>query len=251
MQFIDTHIHLQDYKLNSAPEIIAAATASNVSGFVCVSAGEADWVKVEELSKKFSPKIVPAYGVHPWYSADVKEGWSDCLKKLLIQNPKSCIGECGLDKICRVDFETQKAVFCKQIALAKELDRPLLLHLVKAVDWMNDFWSLLEGVRFVLHSFSGPESWAKKIDKMNGYASFSQAVLRRKNFAELVNGVSEERILLESDGPYQSLCAGVESSPCFLSELVEKIAFIRGEKKEILAERIYQNSKELFYDAKK
>ncbi len=232
MKFIDTHIHLQDYKLISAPQIIAAARECGVNGFVCISAKEDDWAKVLELSTQY-PEVVPALGLPPWH---VRQA-----------TPRAQIGEAGLDRIKDGELLPQAEAFEIQIQLAKKYNRVLLIHAVKAAEWLPRFWPLLKGVRFVFHSFSGAKDLIKPIVENSGYVSFSQSILRMKNVAEIVCAVPQNCLLLETDGPYQSLEKGTESSPCFLPELLTKLAEYRHEDTEKLAAKVYQNSKDLFY----
>lgn len=246
MKFIDTHIHLQDYKSSSAPQIIAVAQECGVRGFVCLSARESDWTKVLELSNVY-PEVVPALGLHPWYARQVSEKWSVTLERLLVQNPRAQVGEAGLDRIKDNELSPQAEVFQTQIDLAKKYNRVLLIHAVKAAEWLPRFWPLLNGARFVFHSFTGARDLVKPIVEAGGYISFSQSILKIKNAAEIVRAIPQNRLLLETDGPYQSLKKDEESSPCFLPQLAEKIAAFRGENVTEFAAAVYQNSKDLFY----
>ena len=74
MQFIDTHIHLQDYKTKSAPQIIAGARAAGVEKFVCAAVTEKDWPEVAALAEAYPEVVVPAYGLHPWYAGQARPG---------------------------------------------------------------------------------------------------------------------------------------------------------------------------------
>lgn len=80
MQFIDTHIHLQDYKTKSAPQIIAGARAAGVEKFVCAAVTEEDWPEVAALAEAYPEVVVPAYGLHPWYAGQARPGWENVWK---------------------------------------------------------------------------------------------------------------------------------------------------------------------------
>jgi len=246
MKFIDTHIHLQDYKSSSAPQIIASAQECGVCGFVCVSAVEKDWDKVLNLAAE-NEKIVPALGLHPWHVRSASSGWRGQLEALLRQNPRAQVGETGLDRLKDSERRFQADAFQAHIELAEKYNRVLLVHAVKAAEWLPQFWPLLKKTRFVFHSFSGAKELIKPVVDNGGYISFSQSILKMKNAAEIVRSVPRERLLLETDGPYQSLEKGSESSPCFLPELAAQAAAYRHEDAEDLAEAVYQNSRGLFY----
>ena len=65
MQFIDTHIHLQDFKSNCATDIVGAARKAGVAGMVCVSSYPEDWERAAALALSFPGYVVPAFGLHP------------------------------------------------------------------------------------------------------------------------------------------------------------------------------------------
>ncbi|MEQ1800128.1 MAG: TatD family hydrolase, partial [Lacibacter sp.] len=94
-----------------------------------------EWT-VQNLYQHFEHVAVPgnySTGLHPWYLneepiiADI-EG----LKKWSAQPNVLAIGECGLDRACRTDFRLQKDIFLKQVQWANELQKPLIIHCVKA-----------------------------------------------------------------------------------------------------------------------
>lgn len=234
MQFIDTHIHLQDYKSNNAPQI---PNLYGVCKFVCVSAQESDWDKIAALSEENPHKILPAFGLHPWYLNSASDGWAERLEAKLRQFPAALVGECGLDKLKPVDIELQKQVFRIQLDLATRLRRPLLVHAVKVEQELQEFLPDFAHTKTVLHSFSGSVNLMRCAAKFGTCFSFAPSALRRKSFSELVPLLPVERILLESDGPYQG-------NPSDIPALTAKIAALRGQKVEELTAQIYKNSLE-------
>lgn len=108
MQFMDTHIHLQDYNANNTTEIIRAAEMAGVNRFICVSATEDEWPGVLELAAAYPGIIVPALGLHPWYLEQTEDGWEKRLEESLKQNPQALVGECGFDRLKNPDFGRQK-----------------------------------------------------------------------------------------------------------------------------------------------
>lgn len=243
MQFIDTHIHLQDFKSNCATDIINQAQKSGVKKLICVSSVAADWAKVAEMAKEYAPFVVPAFGLHPWYVEEKEDYWAQKLEEYLQVFPKALIGECGLDKLKNPNFEKQAEVFAKQIDLAKKYSRPLIIHAVKADEWLNEFWKKLPE-SFVFHSFTSSAEFAQKIIKYGGFIGFNFSLLRSKNKEKLLKFLPADKILLETDGPYQGPAKGEEVLPNLLPKILAEIAAIRGEDKEVLARRIYQNSEE-------
>lgn len=240
MQFIDTHIHLQDYKSKNALQIISEAQASGVEKFVCAATCEADWLRVGELAVQFAGTVIPAFGIHPWHLKTLTSGWEQRLADYLQRYPQALVGETGLDRIRTPAAEPQKAVFATHIQLARQFRRPLLIHTVKAWDWLRAYWTQIPPGS-VFHSFSGPREVLPAIIKSDSFVSFSFSVINRKNAAELLQAVPSERLLLETDGPYQGL-QGRDSEPARLQELAASIALLRQENVAELAAQVYKNS---------
>lgn len=243
MKFIDTHIHLQDFKTRCATDIIVSGRTCGVEKFVCASIVQNDWEKITELFDKFPNKIIPAFGLHPWYIDKISSDWEISLEKMLEKYPGALVGETGLDRLRFPEKEPQNTIFRKHIEIAKKYRRPLLIHAVKCQDWLEEYWPILPE-KFVFHSYNGRSELLKKIISRGGYVSFSASILKNRDKEKLLKAVPIERMLLETDGPYQSFYPERESSPEFLPELAEKISGIYGEDKEFFADRVYQNSLE-------
>ena len=243
MQFIDTHIHLQDYKQKCATDIIADMPKFGVQKLLCVSATEEDWKNVAILAQTNPQKVVPAFGLHPWYLEKRSKNWLSTLEDMLQQFPNALVGECGLDKLKNPEPEPQREVFIKHMKLAKKFRRPLLMHAVKSFVWLDELWNKMPQ-KFVLHSFGGSAEQAKVALKYGAYFSFSGGVLKSKKILSALELIPEDKILLETDGPYQSLAKGEESGIEELPQLLKLIAEVKKEDIEKLGKQIYQNSLE-------
>lgn len=84
----------------------------------------------------------------------------------------------------------------------------------------------------------------KKIIKQGGYVGFNFSILKNPARQEVLQSVPADRILLETDGPYQGPVHGQEVYPENLPELAAEIAALRGEDTEDLVQKIYENSLE-------
>ena len=239
---MDSHIHLQDYPKNIAPEMVKKAINLGFKKFVCVGTTLKDWKKVADIFAQYPDFIVPAFGVHPWYVQSVEQNWQQTLEEYLQKFPHALVGEIGLDNL-KPEIELQKQYFSAQIAVAQKYNRPIIIHAVKAFHLFEDLWKTLPK-KFVFHSFSSSVEQLQKIVSLGGYISFNQSVLKKSNFADIIKAAPENKILLESDGPYQALNKGELSTPLYIPELLEKIALIKNCSKEELAETIYNNSRE-------
>lgn len=239
------HIHLQDYKTICATEIVSKAQKSGILKMVCAATEESDWSKVAQIAVDNPQTVIPAFGIHPWKVGGVKDGWINRLEEQLQHFPQSIIGESGLDGL-KSETELQKKCFMEQIKLAKALNRPLVIHAVKAVSMLAEFWQELPPY-FMLHSFNGRAEHLLPALLCGGYISFSASILKNKDAESIVCMVPEDKLLLESDGPYQSGILGVEQTPQILPLLLAQIAAWRQENPETLAAKIYQNSEEFIY----
>ncbi|MBP5399847.1 MAG: TatD family hydrolase [Alphaproteobacteria bacterium] len=242
MKYTDSHIHLQDYEKDFATEIIKKAINIGFKKFVCVGTSQKDWQTVADITLENPHFIVPAFGLHPWKVASVSPDWQKELEKYLTSFPNALIGEIGLDKL-KPDIELQKQYFSDQLAIAKKYNRPAVIHAVKAFSFFADFWDKLPE-KFMFHSFNSPLEQLKEIIKRGAYISFNQSILKNSDFINIIKATPNDKILLESDGPYQPLNKGDLSTPLYIPELLAKIATIKGCVQEELAEIIYNNSQE-------
>lgn len=241
MQFMDTHIHLQDFSAKNTTNIIADAEKAGVNRFICVSSKENNWQQVLNLAADYPGKIIPAAGLHPWYIGEVNPGWEERLEQSLAENPQLLVGECGLDRLKNPVYEAQKAVFEAQIKLAKKYDRTILIHAVKAAEWLEDFWEILPE-RFVFHAFNGRFELLEKVVKNGGYAAFGFGIFGNRDQEKILRYIPEERILFETDSPYLARIRGEENRPEYLPEIALKIAEIRRCPVENLCAKVYDNS---------
>lgn len=237
MQFIDSHIHLQAYNIKDTPQIISNLGDMGFVKLVCPSTSVQDWEDVKQLADSYPQVIYPAYGLHPWYIDDDSSEWADMLYLKLISDGNAWVGECGLDRYKNPIFEMQRDVFATHIAFAKELSRPLIVHAVKANQWLEEFWKELGSARFVIHSFSGDVGFLRRVIKFGGYISFSPSILRSKNFDDLLVEVPINKIMLESDAPYQGKSSDIRT-------MIDLISKSRQMSSEELSIQLINNFKE-------
>ncbi|MES2923775.1 MAG: TatD family hydrolase [Verrucomicrobiota bacterium] len=203
--WIDAHNHLQDSRLTDPGPVVAAMKLSGVTRCVVNATREADWTAVENLAKTCPDFIVPAFGIHPWHAHTASCGWQEKLRALLAGDPQSSIGECGLDQwITDPPIEIQRPVFIDQLRFARELDRPLTIHCLKAWGALFDaFAEALPPPRFLMHSFGGSIETARRLIPLGAFFSFSGHFLQPRKSAALdvFRQLPRDRILLETDAP--------------------------------------------------
>lgn len=198
---IDNHTHLDliDDELES---LINRAKAVGVTGFV-VPGVSGFPNKLSQLIKY--PEIKIGWGIYPKF-ADEEGLFETKLKELHESKIKvSLIGECGLDKRLP-NIEKQIELFSKHIKLGIEMNLPLIIHLVGCY---NLAYNLLarSNTSFILHSWTGSAQMAKEFVKIGGKISLSASILKSpKKLKELFLKIDEDRIIFETDSPYQKPC---------------------------------------------
>ena len=238
MEFIDSHIHLQDYKTKDINNIIKNAISGGVTKFINVSACPDDWEAIDHIAATY-PQIIPAYGIHPWTINQAPHNWTDELERRLQHNPTALVGECGIDRLKNKDTETQVKILLSHIELAKKYGRPLIIHSVKADSEMQKLFSKFPQ-QTIFHSFTGSAEWGQVIQKHGFFLGLNFSILRKKNRVEILQNIDINQILLETDGPYQNI-DNSETLPENLFLLAAQIAPIFGLSAEQLSCIIMKN----------
>ena len=201
---IDAHNHLHQF--DDPDAIVADLRREGIEGCVVNGTCEADWPRVAALAERHPDFIRPAFGLHPWHAHRRSPGWLDELSRWLDRLPQASVGECGLDGwVDEPALDLQCEVFLAQLRLARERDRPISIHALKA-------WGpLLDALAaepppprgFLLHSFGGSPELARQLSPLGARFSFSGYFLhpRKHKVLESYRHVPLDRLLLESDAP--------------------------------------------------
>ena len=205
MSWFDSHNHLQFFRLGEAEPLLAAMRSAGVTHCVVNSTRESDWEAVAELAEIHPEMIVPAFGIHPWHAHQLGALWQQRLRGLLERFPRAGVGECGLDRwVAAPGVAAQAPVFLKQLHIAREMDRTVTIHCVRAWGILLDMLAAHAPLpRLVLHSFAGSLETARRLLALGAYFSLSgQALLPRKaSLLEVFRHLPRQRVLLETDAP--------------------------------------------------
>ena len=141
-------------------------------------------------------------GIHPWYIDEnniIKE--LEELKARVVEKNCLAIGECGLDKISKVDFALQQEVFVEQIKLANMVQKPLIIHCVKAFNELLNCLNLYDNkVPVIVHGFNNNENIVRLLVSQGIYLSFGKALLGyESNAAKAIIVVGRKNFFLETD----------------------------------------------------
>ena len=197
------------------------------------------------LGKQFA-HVYSSVGVHPLAAQEITRQTLDTLAELA-QQPKVCaIGEIGLDyHYDSVPREIQLSAFEQQLALAKELDMPVIIHSREA---SNDTVQLLKKYRprGIVHCFSGSVEMAKEILRLDMYIGFT-GVLTFKNARRAVEAAASipaDRLLLETDCPYMAPepLRGKRCDSSMLQYTAARLAQIKETDPQQMAEQTFRNA---------
>ena len=203
-KYLDSHIHLQ--KQHLAPvidDILERARNAAVTRMFCNATREEDWQAVRDLAAG-AREIIPFLGIHPWFAETAGAGWEERLLARLQQIPAG-IGETGLDKCCRADFGRQQQIFLIQLQMASELQRPLVIHCVKAwgrlLEILEQFADPLPPI--MIHSFAGSSETLQRLLRLGCFISFSTRLTTDSKVQTCFLAAPLANLLLETDAPAQ------------------------------------------------
>lgn len=174
-------------------------------------------------------------GVHPWYISQPEQQLEQLAHAAHAKNVIA-IGECGLDTLSQVDFSVQQQVFRQQISLANELDKPLIIHCVRA---FSEALFLLKAARVpvVFHGFNKKLSLARQVLEEGYSFSFGAAILSSQSMAaKVLEAIAESRFFLETD-----------DGDTDIAEIYKAAARIRKTEEEAIILQVQSNFKKVFY----
>ena len=249
----DTHAHLNAEQYNEDLEaVIDRAKSEGVSKIVVVGFDRPTIVKAMELAEEYS-FIYAAVGWHPVDAIDMTDKDLAWIEELAAHPKVVALGEMGLDYHWdKSPKHIQKEVFRKQIALAKKVKLPIIIHNREAT---MDIVEILkeEGaheVGGIMHCFSGSIETAKECMEMNFYISFGGPVTFKnaKNVKEVAAAIPVERLLIETDCPYLTPhpFRGKRNEPGHVKLVAEELAILKGLSYEELANITMENAKKVF-----
>jgi TatD DNase family protein len=138
-------------------------------------------------------------GIHPWYIHPSFKKQLQEIITLATQPTVVAIGETGLDKVCKTDWQWQEKAFVAQIQLANQLQKPLIIHCVRAWDEvLGILKSEKVAVPVIFHGFNKNSHLAKRITDGGYYLSFGKT-LQQTNIQDVLKTIPLNRFFLETD----------------------------------------------------
>ncbi|HVR04521.1 MAG TPA: TatD family hydrolase [Solirubrobacteraceae bacterium] len=234
---IDSHTHLDSCEPANA-ELVAAAERVGVRRILTVGMDGASCRSALAAAEDF-PQVYAAVGRHPNLARGFDEADLAELRALATHPRCAAIGETGLDFYRDYAPRTdQERAFSAQIALARELGKPLIIHTrAAAPQTLAQLAAEADGVSVVMHCFSMPECLQECLDR--GYAISFAGNVTYKNAADLAAAarlVPGERLLVETDAPYLTPQAVRKhpNQPAFVVHTAAFLAELRGVSPEDL-----------------
>ena len=254
MELIDSHAHLDGEKFaDDRAAVIERARENGVVKIITMGDSLESSARSVALAEEFESVYV-AVGIHPEEAQPMTTATDEQLAAWAAQEKVVAIGEIGLDYYWEKDEEKralQRAIFVRQLDLARQLKLPVCIHDREAHgDMMKILKTEGRGLRGVLHCYSG--SWEMAAELLKGDWYFGiDGPLTYKNAAklpEIVQRLPAERILVETDSPYLSPMPfrGKRNEPAHVLYVAKKAAELRGESLEDFARATRENTRALY-----
>ncbi len=260
IKLFDSHCHLHFSQFdNDREEVISRLHQAGIK-IINVGTDSKDSLEAINLAKKHPDFIWASVGLHPNNAMDYNFDYEE-YKKLAENDCVVAIGECGLDyyratsDTRHVTREKQKEIFIKQVELAKELNKPLILHCRSSIDSQDayeDAINIIQNSSFsfngVAHFFAGTKETAKKFLDLGFHIGFAGPITFAPEYHEIVEFVPIDRILIETDAPFAAPrpWRGERNEPAYVKFVVRKIAEWKNTDFEKMAQQTAENTQKLF-----
>lgn len=201
--YVDTHCHMFKEYYDNIEEYINNCIENKVERIIVNAVDIVTSMEVIELVNKYDI-VYGALGFHPTELDNINDSDFEWLRKNINNNKIVAIGEIGLDyHYDNTDKELQKKWFKRQLDLALECNKPIIVH---SRDSIQETYNILKNynVKGVIHCFSGSVEMAREFVKkgfligIGGVCSFKNSI----NLVNVIKDIDLEYIVLETDAPY-------------------------------------------------
>lgn len=249
----ESHAHYDDEAFDAdREELLGSMQKAGISRIVNVGASLRGVKDTVELMEKY-PFLYGAVGIHPDEVGELNEERLEWLRSMCALEKTVAVGEIGLDYYWdKMPRQTQKEWFVRQLALAKEVDLPVIIHSREAA---KDTFEIMKSEHAhttggVIHCFSNSREMARDYLDLGYYIGIG-GVVTFKNarvMKEVAAYVPLDRILVETDCPYLAPTPfrGKRNSSLYLPYIIEEIARLKGISAQEVEETTYQNAMRMY-----
>ncbi|MEM5879316.1 MAG: TatD family hydrolase [Candidatus Aenigmatarchaeota archaeon] len=245
---IDVHCHLEQHDYDSDRDEVIEKCKKELKAVITSSAHPKDLELTMGLVEKHKGFVFATAGIHPEYIKEVSEKEKEDFFELLRKNKDKIvgIGEVGLDFLIEEQEwrEKQKELFIRFISLAKELNKPLVIHARKAFAEAIEILEEQKAKNVLMHFFSAKEL-LDRVEENGWYISVNTTLLTSKKIKKIVRDMPVERILTETDSPWLGL-EGKRNDPCSVKLVIQKIAEIKKIDEEEVDKMTTENAVRFF-----
>lgn len=256
MKLIDAHTHVQLRQFNEDRDAVIKRALENETWMVNVGTTRKDSQAAIELCDAYPEGVFATIGQHP----DERELFDyDWYVKMGQHAKVVAVGECGLDyyrvqpHLFNEERDRQIELFQQHIELAKELEKPLMIHCREAFSDMKsvikkEIADMPTEVPGILHFFTGTKEDAKTFLDFGFMFTFGGLITFNREFDEILRYIPKERILLETDAPFVAPdpYRGKRNEPAYVLEVAKMLAEVRKAPLGDVARQTVQNAKSVF-----
>lgn len=251
MPLIDSHCHL-DFSAfdDDRQEVLKRCSELGLTDIIVPGVTRESWPSLIETCAD-SAMMRPALGLHPMFMQSHQSSDLAALEQAIETHHPVAVGEIGLDFFLKGhDKEAQTALFEAQINLAIQFKLPVLLHVRKAHDEVLKVLRKAKGLKGgIVHAFNGSMQQAEFYMQQGFLFGVGGAVTypRAQKLQRLFTELPLSSIVLETDAPDMPLAGhqGERNSPEMIPQVLEKLAELRDESAELIAETTSNNCRKL------
>lgn len=249
----DTHAHYDDEAFEEdRGSLLRSMQENRIGRIVNVGASLASCAKTKELMEQYD-FVYGALGVHPSETAELNEDNFHYLEEICREKKCLAVGEIGLDYYWdEPDREIQKKWFIRQLRLAAEIGKPVVIHSREAAKDTIDILRAENGEKIggVIHCYSYTKESARDYLEMGFYFGIGGVVTfnNAKKLKEAVEFLPLDRIVLETDCPYLAPVPnrGKRNSSLNLPYVVQALAQLKNVEEKTVREVTWQNAEKLY-----